>query len=282
VLLIDNGSTDDTRKRIDNFVSSHPRIFRAVYLNENRGPSNARNVGIMEAKGKYIFLMDGDDLMMPGKIEKQVSFMDANPLVGLSLTPYLIYSPTKMFAIRLVSELNPKKLVRGWIGMSSFGGLVESTGCIRRSFLNSTFLFDLTLMGSEGLDFTIKWLDRFPVEVMPEPLTIYRISSTQLHHNVVAISENVTRVTNKYISSASEKNKFLRQQAAFFRLDEIRFKSKFFVFRFLFFSFITFNILNVKMAWWIISRNIRAVIRGIPYRRTVVHQLNDHGIGGAA
>jgi glycosyltransferase involved in cell wall biosynthesis len=274
VLLIDNGSTDDTREKIDYFLLSHPGFCRVIDMKENIGPSNARNVGILEAKGKYIFLLDGDDLMMPKKIEKQVRYMDKNPSIGLSLTPYLIYSSGRRFPVRLVSELDPRKLVRGWIGMSYFGGLVESTGCFRRSHLDPALLFDLTLMGSEGLDFTIKWLERFDVGVLEEPLTIYRISPYQLHHDVGAISENVTRVTDKYVALPKERVRLLNQQAAFFRLNDIRFKPKFFVLRFLFVSFVTFNFFNIRMAWWIATRNIRAIINGARYRRVVDRQLD--------
>ena len=280
VLLIDNGSTDDTREKIDSFLILHPGLFRVIDLEENKGPSNARNIGILEAKGNYIFLLDGDDLLMPRKIEKQVKYMNENPSIGLSLTPYLIYSPGRRFSVRLVIELDSRKLVQGWIGMSYFGGLVESTGCIRRSYLDPALLFDLTLMGSEGLDFTIKWLEQFPVGVLEEPLTIYRISPSQLHHDVAAISENVTRVTNKYISLPKERVKLLGQQAAFFRLDNIRFKPKFSVLLFLFFSIVTFNSLNIRMAWWIVSRNIRAIINGVRYKRAVDRQLGAVEIEG--
>lgn len=263
VLLIDNGSTDDTREKIDHFLLLHPGIFRVLDLKNNMGPSNARNVGILEAKGKYIFLLDGDDLLLPRKVEEQVKYMDENPTIGLSLTPYLIYTASRKISTRLVKELDPNKLVRGWIGMSYFGGLVESTGCIRRSSLDATLLFDLSLMGSEGLDFTIKWLERFPVGILHRPFTVYRISSEQLHHNVTAISENMTRVTNKYISAEDEKFRLLEQQAAFFRLDNIRHSSKFFVIRYLFRSLLCVNLSNIKMAWWIVTRNLKSAFLGL-------------------
>lgn len=269
VLLIDNGSTDDTREKIDRFLLLHPGIFRVLDLKKNMGPSNARNVGILEAKGKYIFLLDGDDLLMPRKVEEQVKYMDENPSIGLSLTPYLIYTASRKISTRLVKELDPKKLVRGWIGMSYFGGLVESTGCIRRSSLDATLLFDLSLMGSEGLDFTIKWLERFPVGILHRPFTVYRISSEQLHHDVTAISENMTRVTNKYIFAEDEKFRLLEQQAAFFRLDNIRHSSKFFVIRYLFRSLLCVNLSNIKMAWWIVTRNLKSAFLGLFFVRKV-------------
>lgn len=269
VILVDNGSTDGTRLMIDKFLVLHPGQFKVIDVKKNLGPSNARNLGILQARGKYIFLLDGDDLLFPEKIEKQVRYMEDNPSIGLSLTPYLIYAPSKRFSVRLVSALDPEKLVMGWIGMSYFGGLVESTGCIRRNLLRDNLLFDLTLMGSEGLDFTIKWLNSSSVGVLSEPLTIYRISSNQLHNDVSAISENVTRVTNKYIVSANQKNKLFMQQSSFFQLNNIRFKPKLYIFFYLFFSFITLNRSNIKMFWWVMSRNIGAVLKGTQHRRAV-------------
>ena len=266
ILLVDNGSTDGTRLLIQSYLDHSPEILRLVEMKENLGPSGARNAGILAAKGKYIFLLDGDDLLMPKKVETQVSYMELNEGVGLSLTPYFIYSASKRLPLRLVSELDPLKLVRGWIGMSDFGGLVESTGCIRRSDLDSTLLFDLTLMGSEGLDFTMKWLDRFPIAVVNDPLTIYRLSSNQLHRNVSAIDENVTRITKKYVSPQKEKSMLLKQQAAFFRLDKIRYRSKSYIALYLLFSLFSFNTLNIKMAFWITSRNLKAALKGFLYR----------------
>ncbi len=273
VILVDNGSTDDTRIKIDHFLTLHPNIFKAVYMKENLGPSGARNIGIMAAKGKYIFLLDGDDLMMPNKIDIQVQYMELNSSLGLSVTPYVIYGATRRFPLRLISELDPIKLVRRWIGMNGFGGLVESTGCIRRSCLDESLLFDLTFMGSEGLDFTIKWSARFQVGILKYPLTIYRLSHNQLHHDVSAIKENMERVTLKYIDSKSDLDKFVNQQEAFFRLDGIRHKSKLHIILYLFLSWVTFNSSILKMAWWISTRNFRAVIGGHLYRKKVFSLL---------
>ena len=279
LVLVDNGSTDDTRARIKDYLNSRSGNFKVIELKENKGPSNARNVGILGSKGKYIFLLDGDDLLMPEKIDKQVRYMDINPNIGLSLTPYLIYSAKRKISTRLVSELDPNKLVRGWIGMSYFGGLVESTGCIRRSSLDSSLLLDVSLMGSEGLDFTIRWLDRFPAGILHEPLAVYRISSDQLHNDVPAINENITRVTNRYISDEADKLRLLAQQAAFFRLDSIRHRSKLFIVLYLFHSLLSLNLYNIKMVWWVIKRNVKSVILGFSFKRKV-NSLLDSVSGG--
>lgn len=59
LLLIDDGSTDGSEKLCDSLASKNERI--QVFHIKNSGPSNARNVGLKHAKGKYIYCMDSDD-----------------------------------------------------------------------------------------------------------------------------------------------------------------------------------------------------------------------------
>lgn len=77
VIVVDNGSKDGSR----DFLFQHPYI-RSLLLEENRGNSIARNMAISCARGKYIFLLDGDILYIPGTIETFRKILDANPRYG--------------------------------------------------------------------------------------------------------------------------------------------------------------------------------------------------------
>ncbi len=68
VLLIDDGSSDDTENIINNLEDKR---IRYIKLNKNKGASNARNIGIKLASGKYISFQDSDDFYHYDKIEKQ-------------------------------------------------------------------------------------------------------------------------------------------------------------------------------------------------------------------
>lgn len=59
LILIDDGSTDGTREKCDNYSKSDNRI-KTIYSNRG-GVSRARNIGIDSAKGDYLFFMDNDD-----------------------------------------------------------------------------------------------------------------------------------------------------------------------------------------------------------------------------
>ena len=268
IILVDNGSTDDTREVIDKFITVNPGNWKIIDVEENIGPSNARNLGILNSTGNYIFFLDGDDIFLPTKIEVQVKFMEENHSVGLSFTPYFIYSDSKG-PIRVIKNLNPARLISGWLNMTGFGGLVESTGCIRRSFLDSQLIYDISLMGSEGLDFTKNWSERYEIAIIPNIFTIYRLSENQLHRNTKAIKENMSRLADRYIADSKEKSRLVRLQNEFFYLDSLRTSSLFSVTGHLFKSLLLFNYPALRMMFSIFERNIRALVLGLKYRQYV-------------
>ena len=68
VIVVDDGSTDNTKKVVDKFKDERIKYIR---LEENKGGSNARNVGIQNSKGKYLSFQDSDDIYYPEKIKIQ-------------------------------------------------------------------------------------------------------------------------------------------------------------------------------------------------------------------
>ncbi|RYL89862.1 glycosyltransferase [Sporolactobacillus sp. THM7-4] len=74
IIVVDDGSTDDTKERIKAFGDQVRYIYQ-----ENKGPSAARNTAIQNAKGKYIAFCDSDDRFLPTKLEEQMKFIKNNP-----------------------------------------------------------------------------------------------------------------------------------------------------------------------------------------------------------
>lgn len=72
VLLVDDGSTDDSVAVIESYQNEHFKVFRQ----QNAGPSKARNKGICEAQGRYVTFIDADDYWEDSYIEKTVGFLD--------------------------------------------------------------------------------------------------------------------------------------------------------------------------------------------------------------
>ena len=72
-IVVDDASDPDPTERLQ-AAFADPRI-RFLRLERNAGPSNARNVGLREAKGRYVAFLDSDDYWEPRKLEAQVEAM---------------------------------------------------------------------------------------------------------------------------------------------------------------------------------------------------------------
>lgn len=75
-IFVDDGSTDKTGKLLDDFASSYPKA--KVIHKINGGLSSARNTGIANAKGEYLYFMDADDIIHADTIEYTHSLMVSN------------------------------------------------------------------------------------------------------------------------------------------------------------------------------------------------------------
>ncbi len=76
IILINDGSIDNTDEVCKNLESLHENVF--YYSQPNSGPSVARNLGISNAKGRYILPLDSDDLISEDYICEAVKVLDAN------------------------------------------------------------------------------------------------------------------------------------------------------------------------------------------------------------
>jgi len=80
-IVIDDGSTDNTRKIACGYCDRDPRI--AYVHQQNQGLSAARNTGIRHASGKYILPLDADDKIAPDYARMAVPVLEERPSVGI-------------------------------------------------------------------------------------------------------------------------------------------------------------------------------------------------------
>ena len=83
IIVIDDGSTDQTRK----IVQRYRPTVRYIYKNHCGAP-NALNVGISKVKGSFICWLSSDDQFLPNKLQIQVNAFQANPSLGMIYTDW--------------------------------------------------------------------------------------------------------------------------------------------------------------------------------------------------
>lgn len=166
LLVVDDGSTDDTRGRL------RPYEDRIVYIRRpHSGVSAARNLGIRLSRGEYVAFLDSDDLWKPDKISRQMRFLEEHPEA--------VVVCTEEIWIREGVRVNPRNKHRkysGWV-FEKFLPLCLlslSSALFRRRLFDEIGPFDEDLPACEDYDLGIRMARRFPVYTLPEALIVKR------------------------------------------------------------------------------------------------------------
>jgi len=83
IILVDDGSTDDTLAELNRLGGEHPDLIKVAHR-ENGGPGLARETGRLLASGEFIQYLDSDDLLLPSKFELQVTALQEHPECGIA------------------------------------------------------------------------------------------------------------------------------------------------------------------------------------------------------
>ena len=144
VIVVDDGSTDDTRERLAPYLDR----IRYVYQG-NMGLSAARNTGIRHAKGEWVALLDADDLWHPRKTDVQLGVAGIDPSIGLVGSPDCTDMPPEL----------PDSPASRAIGVDDclFGEPVSgSSALVRRNVFAAIGGFDESLRSAEDRDMWLR------------------------------------------------------------------------------------------------------------------------------
>jgi glycosyltransferase involved in cell wall biosynthesis len=78
IVVVDDGSTDDTAKRLADWAARDPRVV-PLFLPENRGIVDAVNHGLSYCEAEFIARFDADDISFPSRLQNQLDFLRSNP-----------------------------------------------------------------------------------------------------------------------------------------------------------------------------------------------------------
>ena len=174
IIVVNDGSTDDTSRAVKNFIDANRfATIRYIYQN-NAGPSAARNRGIKESLGKYIAFLDSDDIWEQDKLAKQIGYMKKNNLKGLCCTGYNfvdesgVVTGTHRLFYRSKSEVLRALFTKNIVSTCS-------TVIANRECFDAVGLFDESLCVAEDWDMWIRIIRKFDFAHIPEPLAKVRV-----------------------------------------------------------------------------------------------------------
>ena len=188
VLVVDDGSTDETALLVQRMADADPRV--RLLQKANGGLVSARNHGIAHAAGEFIAPIDADDLWHAEKIKKQVAVMrDRGHQVGL------VYCWSRAIdeQDRVLWDVAPCSL-RGnvYAALIIRNFLPSGAPLVRRRCVEEVGGYDATLPSRgatccEDLKFNLDIAERFDFDLVPEFLFSYRVRAGSMSTNIGAM-----------------------------------------------------------------------------------------------
>jgi GT2 family glycosyltransferase len=196
VLVIDDGSTDRTVAEVRALKDARVTIRS---IPRSGGPSRPRNVGIQQARGAYVSLLDSDDLLKPTKLASSVSALERCPSAGFAFGDFEkidedghIFETSASYAFPVLGVVESRPAGNGWYLIPQVElarllvhqNFIATSGVvIRRDLAVTLGGFDETLVFAEDTDFWFQLAHRTDALYSPSVGHSYRVHSASLMHS---------------------------------------------------------------------------------------------------
>ena len=153
VIVVDDGSTDDTRGRVEKIGGHNLRLIR---LEQNCGVSAAMNVGIQQARTDYIAFLDADDEWLENKLSSQLPIIESHPEMSLIFCEWQLVERDGRVCRPRGFDLPACSAGEFWRALLVKSYIAKPTVVARRSKLLEAGGFDEALKIGEDQDMWIK------------------------------------------------------------------------------------------------------------------------------
>ena len=193
VLVVDDGSTDDTAARLATY-GERIRVVRQA----NAGVARARNAGTASARGRYVAFLDADDIWQPEKIHEQLDALARAPGHRACYSAFSSVSSDLM--PRPVSR-TPRQgvLLEDLLFLGNVVGTPSTVVC-ERDLLLEVGGFDPALSTGADWDLWLRLALRTGFEYIDEPLVTYRIHAANMSRDVAALERDSVRLLEKALA----------------------------------------------------------------------------------
>lgn len=195
VILVDDGSTDNTQERLRQF-ESEPRFRRLV--TPKQGQPRAKNAGIDEARGKFVAFCDADDYWLPRKLELQMPVFSTSERIGV------VYSPATALHVDGRQHLlqGPKCLCGDVLEEMFVRNVVPfGTAVVRRVCIDDVGVFDESIPMGIDWDWWLRISTRWHFHCIPESTYMYRIWGGQMSKNWRGRYDCALAIMDKFLAA---------------------------------------------------------------------------------
>lgn len=173
LVLLDNASTDGAFDAL--VATEHDPRLRAVRAGRNLGIPAGTNLALTHARGRWIAVMDHDDIALPARLSRQIAWLDAHPRAGgvASRTALIDASGAEIGGDFTLHEPDEYRAFTAFSQAANFGSHLFRREVLEALPRRDEFLF------SSDFDFIARVVERWPVAALPEVLFQYRVHARQ-------------------------------------------------------------------------------------------------------
>ena len=220
IIIVDDGSVDDTERVVKSFQDIRIRYLK---LDENRGGSFARNVGIRASLGRYVAFQDSDDEWLQGKLEEQVTQMRlADVTVGTVYTAFERIYGLERVCVPTASTTNKN----GWIlkELLCHNFITTPAVLIKRECFDNCGFFDENLPRLQDWDLFIRISMSYKYLLIDKVYVLEYHQPDSISANWTFYMQSLNYILNKYQILFSSYNKITA--AHYYYLSYINWKYK--------------------------------------------------------
>ncbi|MFA5294483.1 MAG: glycosyltransferase family A protein [Methanoregulaceae archaeon] len=194
ILVVDDGSTDDTWKIIQSYGDEIRGIHKA-----NGGVASALNCGIRNMRGKYFAWLSHDDLWLPDKLEKQIHFFEVNSNYKICYSDYFVIDFSGKVLKTVETPWYPRqKAIRELFKSGYINGC---TIIVEKTCFDKVGLFSEQLKYTQDNEMWIRLSREYEMGRVPEKLMNQRRHSLQGSKNISPFfSEKTSMLDDAFLS----------------------------------------------------------------------------------
>ena len=197
VIVVDDGSSDDTRGVVESLNDSRVRYFYKT----NGGAASARNFGLSKAMGEYVAFLDSDDSWPENYLEVMLSYLQRNGAFGAAYSPITILYPDGSITSRRTTDGKS-----GWITVDLFKrGFISPAASVFRSSVWKDFYFDEALRTSEDSDAFLRLSMRTQFLFLTDVKPFIKISPDSLSAQVGVVCTRLLVLERFYYKLGGDK-----------------------------------------------------------------------------
>ena len=200
IIIIDDGSLDKSFEIIKKYITQKKISIRLI-RHKNKGLIKSSNIAIRASNGRYIMRLDADDQLKPNALAKFYKAINKDEEVAMVYSDFYIVD-NNLKIIRREKKINLNK-------NKKFSDIPAHGACclIRKDYLMEANLYDEEFDRQDGYILWLKFINKYKIINLNEPLWYYRQHNNSLSSNTIKILKTRSLIYEKFSNNKKNNKK---------------------------------------------------------------------------